>query len=264
MFFVGQTHIINQLKIILPEIYKDKLSGAFLFRGASGYGKTELSQKVCNYLAGRNYQFCLGSDIKELSENNFDPQVWVHFIDEIHLMETPEILYPIIDKGQHIFVFATNYDSVLPEALINRCKSFIFTEYSDEELISIFRTHSKINFRDSILKHIIQIAGRNPRVMIKTYASNLMMYYASRKNELLYNSDVEIIDTIDRIHGIKNGLDRTCRDYLECLAKLGRRASINLLASTMRLDINTIKYSVEPILLYRGLIKITSKGRELC
>ncbi len=259
MFWIGQPHIINQLKIILPEVYKDRIGAAFLFRGASGYGKTELAKKVCNYLAGRNYEFCLGDSF------HFNPEIWVHFVDEIHTMQDGfEKLYPVIDSNKYVFVFATNYDSILPEALSNRCRNFVFTEYTDKDLIDIFQTHCKLKLGEAILYHIIQISGRNPRIMIKTYASNLEMYFSSRRDELLQHTDRQIIDTIDKIHGIKNGLDRTSRDYLECLSRLGGRASINLLSSTMKLDKNTIQYSVEPILLYRGLIKITSKGRQLC
>ena len=257
MFFIGQEHILENLKIILEYTYRTREGVSLLFRGASGYGKTELSENVCNFLVGNHYQKCLGAQF------TFDTDMWVHFIDEVHTMKEPELLYPIIDSGIYVFVFATNHDSILPEALVNRCKSFIFTDYTDEELLRIFNHHSKIQFSDRILKHLISISGRNPRVLVKTFASNLNMYYVSRKDELS-KPDYEIIQTIDRIHGIRDGLDRTSRDYLEALQNLGGRASITLIANVMRLDMNTIKYTVEPLLLFRNLIKITNKGRELC
>lgn len=256
MFFIGQDHILESLRVILPYVYETREGNNFLFRGASGYGKTELSKEVCKFLAGSHYQTCLGSQFV------FDEEIWVHFIDEIHTMKEPEILYPLIDSGIFTFVFATNYDGILPEALVNRCKSFIFTEYTDDELNKIFNHHSKLRFPERVMKHLINISGRNPRVLVKTYASNLNMYFVSRRDELLKSED-EIIEIIDRIHGIKNGLDRTSRDYLLALHKLGNRASINLISNVMRLDINTVKYTIEPMLLFRNLIKITNRGREL-
>lgn len=259
MFFVGQEHITNQLRVILGHLDATREGASLLFRGPSGYGKTELATRCCNYLVGKDYQYCLGKNY------SFEEDYWVHFIDEIHGKEGGfEELYPIIDSNKYVIILATNYDSLLPEPLINRCKSFIFSEYSNNNLHEIFKFHCHLRFTDRVINHIIEIAGRNPRVMIKTYASNLEMYFMSRRDELLNGSDEEIIETIDRIHGIKNGLDKTCREYLQVLHKLGGRASINLIASSLRLDLNTIKYSVEPILLFRGLIRITNKGRELC
>src|SRR3990172_10525900 len=118
MFFIGQEHIMYQLGDILTYTYETKKGINLLFRGASGYGKTELSKRCCKFLVGNGYEYSLGNNPK------FDNKIWVHFIDEIHLMETPEILYPIMETEKYVFIFATNYDSILPEALVNRCKSF--------------------------------------------------------------------------------------------------------------------------------------------
>lgn len=255
MFFIGQEDIILQLGDILPYIKENREGVSLLFRGPSGYGKTELSTKCCNFLVGDAYQFCLGDKL------SFNKEYWVHFIDEVHLLETPEVLYPIMDSGKYVFILATNFDSVLPEALTNRCKNFIFTEYSTQELMDIFHCHSKLKYPENVMLHIIDVAGRNPRIMIKTFISTLKMHY--RKQENIPNDENEIIGTIDRLFGIDGGLDRVQRHYLQSLNDLGGRASVSVLASYAKLDVNTMKYQVEPALLYKGLIKISSKGREL-
>src|SRR5512147_302442 len=118
MFFIGQEHITLQLGDILPYIKERREGTSILFRGPSGYGKTELAKKCCHFLVGDAYQYCLGSKLK------FNRERWVHFIDEIHLLEKPEILYPVMDENKYVFVLATNFDSILPEALTNRCKNF--------------------------------------------------------------------------------------------------------------------------------------------
>ncbi len=257
MFFIGQEHIMYQLGDILTYTYETKRGVNILFRGASGYGKTDLSKKCCKFLAGNNYQTCLGNNIR------FDRNIWIHFIDECHLMETPELLYPVMDSEQYVFIFATNFDSILPEALTNRCKNFVFVDYSDDELMQIFKSHAKLEFPDNIIRHIINVSGRNPRVIVKTFLDTLQMHYHKRREELTTKSEEELIQEIDKIFGIREGLDRISRNYLETLQNLGGRASISLLSSTLRLDTDSIKYSVEPILLYKKLIKITSRGREL-
>jgi Holliday junction resolvasome RuvABC ATP-dependent DNA helicase subunit len=254
MFFIGQEHITLQLGDILPYIRHNKQGISLLFRGPSGYGKTELARKCCKFLVGNNYTYSLGNKVK------FDNRVWVNFIDEIHLMEKPEVLYPLMDLDQFVFIFATNFDSILPEALSNRCKNYTFVEYSTDELIQIFRVHSKFTYPENVILHIIDVSGRNPRIIVKTFIDTLKMHY--RKQENIPESEQEIIQTIDRLFGIEGGLDRVARQYLETLDNLGGRANINVLSSSMHLDINSIKYQIEPALLYKKLIKITSRGRE--
>jgi len=244
-----------QLGDILPYVYHTREGINLLFRGPSGYGKTELAKKCCQFLAGDRYDYSLGNKPKIKREN------WVHFIDEIHLMEHPEILYPLLDDSRYVFIFATNFDSILPEALTNRCKSFIFVDYSMDELREIFRFHSKLVYPENVINHIVEVAGRNPRIIVKTFIDTLKMHY--RKQENIPYNESELIATIDKLFGIEEGLDRISRAYLETLQNLGGRSSINLISSSMHLDLNTIKYSVEPALLYKKLIKITSRGREL-
>lgn len=256
MFFIGQEHIMPALGDNLVNTYMNKTGIALLFRGASGYGKTELAKRSCNFLVGRDYQWCLGNAFE------FDEKVWVHFIDEIHLMKEPETLFPLIDSGKFVFVFATNYDSVLPEALVNRCQSYIFTEYSDLELIEIFKVHSTKDFSNQVIQHVINVSNRNPRVMIKTFLHNMEIHFSHE--DLVTKSDQEIIEETDKLHGIVGEMDKISRQYLEVLKNLGGRASINVIEMTLKLDVNTIKYTIEPALLYKGLIKITSRGRELC
>lgn len=258
MFFIGQEHFMSQLGDILMYTYSTKSGVNILFRGASGYGKTELAKKCCNFLAGPDYETSLGNNPK------FNPEIWVHFIDEVHKMENPEVLYPIMDSGKYILVFATNFDSILPEAFTNRCNNFVFTDYSDEELMEIMNYHSKLEFSDNIKKYIINVSSRNPRIIVKTFLNTLYMHFYKDIDSFKKLSDEELVSVIDKLFGIKNGLDAVSREYLETLKKLGGRASISLISSVMKLDTNTIKYDVEAGLLYKGLIKITSKGRELC
>lgn len=257
MFFIGQEHITYSLGDILYYTEKTKQGVSILFRGPSGYGKTELAKKCCNFLVGRKYQYSVGEKIV------FNEDIWVHLIDEVHLIDHPEILYPIIDSGKYVFIFCTNFDSVLPEALSNRCHNFTFVDYTEKNLIDIFRCHSKLQINEPVINHIIDVAGRNPRIIVKTFIKTLEMHFYKKEEQLAAMTDDQLIEHIDSLFGIKDGLDRVSRHYLETLEKLGGRSNINLIAASMKLDINTIKYSVEPALLYKKKIKISSRGREL-
>lgn len=260
MFFIGQTHIVKQLDLSLKHMDETKEGGAFLLRGMSGYGKTALAFKMCNYLAGSKYCLYLGSTF---SVDKFREDVWVHFIDEIHTLDKQEPLFPLIDSGKYVFVFATNHDSILQEALVNRCTQLLFVDYTDQELVQIFNKHCKFSIPQPVIEHIIDIAGRNPRIIVKTYARNLYMYYLNKRNEL--DSPIaEMIEKVNQLHGIENGLNKVCNMYLEVLKALGGKASIKLISSTIRLDQNTLQFEIEPVLIYKKKIKITNKGRELC
>lgn len=248
--FVGQRSIVNQLDFIIPQIQKGENINLFM-RGPSGYGKTTLALGICNSIApdGR-FTFLIpkGGDI-ELPLNRR-----VIFIDEIHTLSSPEFLYPIMDSGKHIFILATNEDGNVKEPLMNRCISFIFTEYTQEELRQITKLSYDTN--DNRLDKIIDLAGRNPR-QIRTLGRRLSMY------EKTYGKIDDFDYVLENIFGYKDGLDELSRSYLSKLEELGGRASIEALARGMHVDINTCKYLVEPILLYKNLITISQRGRSL-
>ena len=253
MLFIGQQHIMNELSVKLPEIYSTRSGANILLRAPSGHGKTKMAISICNYLDGINYQFSLGDSIE------FDTDKWVHFYDEIHLCKTPEILYPHMDSGEFVIILATNEFSELPEALMNRCTNFIFADYTDRELFSIIRQSTAFNFDDEGLKYIVESCARNPRIILRMI-SRLLMY------ERRFGKITELqtlINVFTEYFGIVDGLDVQARKYLEVLVRAGGRASLDTLASLIHVDKSTIRYLIEPILIYKGLVKINSRGRTI-
>ena len=110
----------------------------FLMRGPSGWGKTRMSFMICNYLTGGDFDYQLAGD-----NFYFNEETRVHFIDEIHLLQTPEVLYPKMDSGKYVILLATNDAALLTEALVNRCTQFNFQPYTLEELREITRINLK-------------------------------------------------------------------------------------------------------------------------
>jgi len=256
MNFIGQAYIQEQLEFILPDI-KDNGSAAFMLRGPSGYGKTDLAVRICNYVSGSRYTMKLG-DV-----TTFYDDIRTHLVDEIHLCRTPEMYYPLIDSNEYIFVFTTNSDSTLPEALVNRCYDFIFDNYEDEDLLQIISSRvPEMVLPNEQLVYIIEFCNRNPRIILST-VQRLVMWqrrYSIRIADLSME-DFSII--MERVFGVKDGVDILCRRYLEALTGLGGRASLSSIQSQLHVDEGTIKAQIEPALLYKNKITITSRGRSI-
>lgn len=258
MRFVGQHHIMNQLRFILPSLYQNSTHGAnFLLVGPSGFGKTTMAISIAEYLAGKHFEYYLGD------WTNFHFRKRVIFIDEVHLMKTPETLYPLMDVKEgpdaHVFILATNQNGNLPEALQNRCMEFIFDDYSDDELLLIARESAGFNASDESLMKIVEAGNRNPRI-IKGLIDRFRLYFQINDVDSTTADYNEILSTVFRIDG---GLDTLCRRYLETLEKVGGNASISLLASILHVSKDTLQNQIEPILARNGYIRITSKGRIL-
>ena len=179
MRFIGQHHIMNQLRFLLPDLDRNKHKGAnFLLKGPSGFGKTLMAHDICRFLARDSYQFFLA----ETREFNFTKRVV--FIDEIHKVSDLERFYPLMDEKNHVFVFATNHDAVLPEAFVNRTYEFIFDDYNEEELQLIARESCQFSATDKQISDII-IAGNNkyPAHQVKKYqGGNFLTVHNCCKN----------------------------------------------------------------------------------
>jgi len=255
MKFLGQPSIMKQLGIYLPQLYAEKTGMNFLVTGPSGYGKTLLVLSCCNYLANKGrFQYTSPSPEKGLVK--FDLTSWVNFIDEVHELKSPEFLYPILDKKEHVIFLATNESGLLKEPLVNRCIPLIFEEYSKEDLLLILREAYKYPVSEEFLLEIIKAGNNNPRLII-SLAQRLNMV----TKQIGIPSNIKV--TLEEIFGIRDGLDLASQRYLEILEKLGGRASLYTLNSVLHINKSAILYQIEPVLLYTGKIQITSKGRIL-
>jgi Holliday junction resolvasome RuvABC ATP-dependent DNA helicase subunit len=255
MYFIGQNHIIRQLHFILQNLELEPSSGInMLLVGPSGYGKTRLALTICEFLAGKDFEYYLGTAVKFFLKKR------VIFIDEVHKLQNIETFYPIMDAKNHVLIFATNEHGDLPEPFVNRCWQFIFTEYDDDELLLICYESAGFRSNDESFRKIIDAGNRNPRV-IKELLDKFRLYFLSNPGIDSTTADYgEILKTVFRI---ENGLDTLCRRYLEVLDNVGGTASINLMKNILHVNSVILQEYVEPVLLQKGLIRITSKGRTL-
>ena len=255
MYFIGQNHIMRQLQFILPDLYRNPDKGAnILLRGPSGFGKTKMALDICRYLAGLDYEVFLRE------ERPFEFRKRVNFIDEIHKVNNIERFYYIMDEKSKVFIFATNHDSALEEAFVNRCYEFIFDDYDEDELLLIARESCNFSCEDSQLKAVIDAANKNPRV-IKSLCQRLGTYF--RENNIANTNSLDFEELMKSIFRIEGGLDTVCKRYIEAVKNSGGCASLSLITTILHVDRKTLTDRVEPILITKGLIKITSKGRTL-
>jgi Holliday junction resolvasome RuvABC ATP-dependent DNA helicase subunit len=259
MEFIGQNTIITELKYLLADIERGN-NFNILLRAPSGFGKTTLGLICLNRLGLSNSYYYVPNE-----EGNINMEVIknrrFHFIDEVHTLKTPEPLYQYLDSGEYTFFLASNESGSLKEPLINRCIPFIFEGYTDDELYYI--TQRYLNnplLPNSFILEISRRCKRNPRI-IKITCTRINYIIKNYR----INSDKDYITILDNVLQIKNGgLNRHDEIYLDFLKRIGGHASLNVISSGTGLDKNLILSEVEPGLIYLGLIKITSKGRELC
>jgi Holliday junction resolvasome RuvABC ATP-dependent DNA helicase subunit len=227
-----------------------------LLRAPSGYGKTTVGLLASSLFIGNNYRNAeyivpnAEGHVKILTERR------LHFIDEVHLLKDPELLYPVMDSGRYIFILATNADGNLVEPLVNRCIHLIFMDYSDEELIEIIRANYP-GVSMLVATEIVSNSHGNPRVA-KVLANRLSIIIGKGILEDVENVRL-IIRTVLQIQG---GLDIMQRRYLQHL-QIVERSSLESIAHALHVDKSTILRDIEPALIYKHLIKISSRGREL-
>ena len=255
--FIGQRHIIREVEILIPS--GDNVN--LLLLGQTGQGKTLLGFKIAHY-TGQLFGYKIADNNDEFYNIIFRESEHYRtiFIDEIHrLGYDVERLYELMDRRRNFFIFATNRPQELPEAFRSRVIELLFAKYSKEELREITRCYLAISVADELLDMIIQAAEENPRRINQfciRIGSIIRITGGILTKETLKNIIVQYFNIVD-------GMNSMEREYLSLLERIGT-ASLQTLTSSLGINKETIQTEIEPQLLFKGRIKITSKGREIC
>lgn len=254
--FIGQQHIINELEALLPT--KEPFN--LLLLGPPGQGKTLLGLKICNYIT-KDFMYKIANSnenfFMDINQGLNKYLVW--FIDEVHRLGFEiERLYPILDSRQRTFIFATNQPQLLPEAFRTRVIEGLFSRYSHEELRQIVQSNLSLPFSDELLDVIIASAEENPR-RIKQYCVRILSIMKSQN--ITITTKEELINIIEHYFNIVDGLTSLEREYLNVLQRMGT-ASLPTLTSILGVGKEVLMTEIEPPLLYKNKIKISSKGRQ--
>ena len=291
--FVGQKDIVGNLKVSIEAAKQRKEPiEHMLFSGPPGLGKTSLANIVAHEMNAR-ITITSGPAIDRAGDligilTNLEHGD-VLFIDEIHRLSkvVEEFLYPamenfkidfIVDKGPYAkivnfnlkpftLIGATTRSGLLASPLRDRFGIFYHLEfYEAEELSQIVKKSAqklKIDIDDEAALGIAKRARGTPRV-----ANRLLRRvrdYAQVKTES-GKVEKDIVVSSMKTLGIDDiGLDEIDRRLIRVIDQQYGcgPVGIDALAATLNEEVDTIVDVVEPYLLKIGILRRTSRGREL-
>jgi Holliday junction resolvasome RuvABC ATP-dependent DNA helicase subunit len=250
--FVGQKKIKKELASLITEV-KHGRNYNILLVAPSGYGKTTLAYKILS---------CFPLDEIEISEPPsfpFSDNFRYHFLDEVHELRTPEVLYPIMDSREFTIILATNETGELKEPLVNRCVPFIFEPYTNQDMKRIVCSKlPKLHLH--LVEDIVRISKGNPRIAVILCERLEYIFEVNGYPE----TNEELKETlIETLNITPDGFSPLERRYMDFLHNAGGHASLDLITNSTRIDKKTILRDVEPILILSGKVEITSKGRSI-
>lgn len=256
MFF-GQEKIWKQLDYLIPAMQGGQNLN-ILIRAPSGCGKTKLAFIIAMRIDENNLDYS-SCDI----DGNVSPD-WnkrIIILDEVHLIKNPEFLYPYMDMGDKIIILCSNESGELKEPLTNRCIDLNFETYSDLEIGAVVREDFRnlnLEVPYEVIMEIVRNCNSTPRVA-RRIVERLGIIF--RVNGIPQNAE-QVRNILRDVLQIEDGLNPLHRRYLEYLEKI-ERGSLDLIRFGTRIDKSTILKEIEPVLIGRNLIKITSRGRQI-
>jgi Holliday junction resolvasome RuvABC ATP-dependent DNA helicase subunit len=280
-----------------------KLSRVILLSGPASVGKTELAGRVARVLklpflmvdgTSVKTREQLASMIDDTIEGNtLNPQSlgkvggiltirlppMVIFIDEFHLVSAPlqEALLTVTDANNRTmiverpirrrlnaenvtFMLATTMESKVTNALLTRCDKMELRRYDRDEVAQIVqRAHTHINF--TLCQMIADASRFTPREALQI-AVNVNDAIAVADSHQTID---EVVRAVIRSRGsYLNGITQRDVTLMRLLADAGRPMSLTALVGSLHLNTpSELTEVIEPYLLYRRWIAVTSKGREI-
>lgn len=139
--FIGQSHLVGENKPLNQAIKNGQLF-SIIFWGPPGVGKTTLARIYAKSLKADLFELSAVSagkaDIKKIIDGKKGDQPTILFLDEIHRFNKAQqdYLLPFVETGKLTLIGATtenpSFEVVSP--LLSRCRVFVLSELSDEEV----------------------------------------------------------------------------------------------------------------------------------
>ncbi len=280
-----------------------RLSRVLMFSGPASVGKTELAGRVARVLGlpflsvdGTSVKTReqLASMINDTIEgHNLQPKslgkvgglitiklpAMVIFIDEFHLVSTPlqEALLTVTDSNNRTmiverpqrhrlnaeevtFILATTMESKITNALLTRCDKIELRRYGRDEVAQILQNaHPHINFE--LCQMIADASRYTPREALQI-AVNVNDAIAVAEPD---QSIDDVVREVIRSRGsYLNGITQRDVALLRILFEARKPMSLTALVGSLHLNTpSELTEILEPYLIHRRWIGISSKGREI-
>jgi Holliday junction resolvasome RuvABC ATP-dependent DNA helicase subunit len=280
-----------------------KLSRVLMFSGPASVGKTELAGRVARFLGlpflsvdgtsvktreqlasmivdtieGHNLQAENQGKVGGLTTIRLPPMVI--FIDEFHLVSTPlqEALLTVTDSNNKTmiverpqrhrlnaelvtFILATTMESKVTNALLTRCDKIELRRYGRDEVAQIVhRAHGHIAIE--LCRMIADASRYTPREALQIAVNVNDAITVANPDQTM---DDVVRDVIRSRGSYLNGITQRDVALMRILAEAKKPMSLTALVGALHLNTpSELTEVLEPYLIYRRWIQITSKGREI-
>jgi putative ATPase len=180
--FVGQEHLVGEGKPIRIAVEK-KHQMSFIFWGPPGVGKTTLARIYADALDAEFYELSAVSagkdDIRRIVDSTTAAKPSILFLDEIHRFNKAQqdFLLPHVESGRIILIGATTENpsfEVIP-ALLSRCRVFVLTELSEEDMEKIL-ARTGIHLEDDARAWLVAVVGGDARQALTVLEASVGLY----------------------------------------------------------------------------------------
>jgi len=199
--FIGQSHLVGPNKPLRLAIENHQIF-SMIFWGPPGVGKTTLARIIAKEAQAEIFELSAVSagkdDIRKIigQANSSNPSLYkkILFLDEIHRFNKAQqdFLLPYVESGVLTLIGATtenpSFEVIAP--LLSRCRVFVLSELSDDEVGEVINRAVKI-LKTKITKDarawLIQMANGDARQAL-TMIDNAFTLYNKLTKESLINT----------------------------------------------------------------------------
>ncbi|MEW5895985.1 MAG: Holliday junction branch migration DNA helicase RuvB [Candidatus Omnitrophota bacterium] len=291
--FVGQKDLVENLRVAIQAAkQRGEPLEHMLFSGPPGLGKTSLSYIIAHEMNAR-ITITSGPAIERAGDligilTNMEHGD-ILFVDEIHRLPkvVEEFLYPamenfkidfIVDKGPYArtinfnlkpftIIGATTRSGLLASPLRDRFGIFHHLDFYEEGDLAIVVRGSAfklgLTVDDPAALEIARRSRGTPRIANRLLR-RVRDYAQVKTSSGTITADI-VVKSMSTLGIDDKGLDDNDRRLLGIIAEYynGGPVGIEALAATLNEEVDTLVDVVEPYLLKTGMLKRTSRGREL-